>query len=948
VLTACLSCGTGNQMFEYAMAYAQAKRLGIPLRLDVTHYTRQAYRGYNLGLWEGVKEARVMGIRPTVCEQGMPYSAEIVTKLKDGDCLEGYWQTEKYFADVREDLLRIFRPRYPFTPRAKSLLQEISKAGESSVMVSVRRTDRIADDFGPMTREYYLTACNRVAERVKNPHFFVFSDDPEWCQRYFKIPYPCTVVSDIDMTTANHLGREDEDIWAMSCCYHAILSNSSFAWWGAWLSTVPDEDRVVIAPRPWFIHPQYDSHDVVPKRWATASRKSGKVLVALISCNLHPHIERTKFCLDTWGCDLPEGFDLKVCTGANLSTSEQWGNRERMKAIATYALDHGYDWVLKTDDDTDIRFYRLKIPHSADYAGWVTWKRNCDWPREHCQGGCYWLSRRSLEVIERESIEDSYDLRRLEDRWVEMVLSDAGIKPVHLPDFVMNPTWKWRNLWRPSETFDPNWAILLQADRSGDLKASQVKTSTSNRVCVGLISCDSPKYKIRQQQCLNTWAKSLPLGYDLKLCTGKQLSVPDDYGSLCEKVKAAVKYALEQGYDWFLKVDDDTELRPNRLNLPTGAEYAGWVTTVTTNPSCTWIHCQGGCYWLSRKAMRIIAKAEIGPFKNEDNWVAKTLREHDILPVHLDDFVVAPSSPLVSGWRPEAIYTPEWTALIASDDRGWPSGSNQIIQSLWWPSLGTMEKLSVASYLACGHEFHVYSYGPCANVPRGTMVKDANEILPESEVSRFKHLAHFGDWFRYNLLYQKGGWWVDIDTVCLRAFTMHETHVCSGEDNTIARYCNNAYLKAPVKSEFMKWCIDRCKMADPMTMAWATTANDLVTEGARKFDIAVHVPAVFNPVPYWNWERLISANTENVPTEAYAVHLWRDMWKKAGKDRDATYPATSLYEHLKQRYLDAPPQVPIPQRHRIVKPPPVAMKQPWRIHPQPQIKEHPELSGISQ
>src|SRR5690348_5090275 len=96
-----------------------------------------------------------------------------------------------------------------------------------------------------------------------------------------------------------------------------------------------------------------------------------------------------------------------------------------------------------------------------------------------------------------------------------------------------------------------------------------------------------------------------------------------------------------------------------------------------------------------------------------------------------------------------------------------------VIQGLWvGDRLSTMERLSIASFLALGHEYHLYVYRPVANVPAGTCVKDAREILPESMIFQYRKrpsYAGFANFFRYKLLLDRGGWWVDTDAVCLRA-----------------------------------------------------------------------------------------------------------------------------------------------------------------------------------
>ena len=91
----------------------------------------------------------------------------------------------------------------------------------------------------------------------------------------------------------------------------------------------------------------------------------------------------------------------------------------------------------------------------------------------------------------------------------------------------------------------------------------------------------------------------------------------------------------------------------------------------------------------------------------------------------------------------------------------------EIIQSLWiGESLGPLQKLSIASFLNHGHEYHLHCYQKIGNLPSGVVVKDASETLPASAIFYYQNgpgrgsVAAFANLFRYKLLLEKGGWWV--------------------------------------------------------------------------------------------------------------------------------------------------------------------------------------------
>src|SRR5580698_9560242 len=113
-----------------------------------------------------------------------------------------------------------------------------------------------------------------------------------------------------------------------------------------------------------------------------------------------------------------------------------------------------------------------------------------------------------------------------------------------------------------------------------------------------------------------------------------------------------------------------------------------------------------------------------------------------------------------------------------SETPGSPSASKLSmllpIQSLWvGDRLSAMEQLAIKSFLFHGHPFHLYVYQATEGIPEGTIVQDANEILPATSIFKYSEhnsYAGFANFFRYKLLVERGGWWVDMDVICLKPF----------------------------------------------------------------------------------------------------------------------------------------------------------------------------------
>lgn len=175
--------------------------------------------------------------------------------------LEGYWQSERYFADIADELRRELQPINLLDVNAHGFLNKILH--ENSVSLHVRRSDYISNPAVAKNHvvcdlAYYQRAVAMVAERVANPFFFVFTDDPAWVTKKFRIDFPMVLVSRPNTWPAY------DDLRLMSNCAHNIIANSSFSWWGAWLNSRPK--KIVVAPSRWF-RAKKNTQDLIPPEW---------------------------------------------------------------------------------------------------------------------------------------------------------------------------------------------------------------------------------------------------------------------------------------------------------------------------------------------------------------------------------------------------------------------------------------------------------------------------------------------------------------------------------------------------------------------------------------------------------------------------------------------------------------------------------------------------------
>lgn len=234
---------------------------------------------------------------------------------------------------------------------------------------------------------------------------------------------------------------------------------------------------------------------------------------------------------------------------------------------------------------------------------------------------------------------------------------------------------------------------------------------------------------------------------------------------------------------------------------------------------------------------------------------------------------------------------------------------NVIIQSLWiGPRLSTMERLCIRSFLENGHEFHLFVYDEVSGIPAGTTLRNADEIVDRSRVFTYAgngSFAGFANMFRYKLLLERGGWWVDLDTVCLRPFDFHDEYVIASEFGDGGEIATTAVLKAEPGSRFMEYVWRECLAKDPSKLVWGETGPRLVATAVRALGLERFTkPAkTFCPIAFREWRSTIHPEAGRAfDADIWAVHLWHEMWRRAGADKDANYSPHCLFERLKSRY----------------------------------------------
>lgn len=177
----------------------------------------------------------------------------------------GGWHSEKYFKDIRHRILEVYKfpkiiPKTNDDMEYNRWLDTIMK-DDQSVSVHVRRGDYLTESVNSAYQyhicslDYYLHAFEYILKRFQTAKFYVFSNDMEWCKRNIHM-------DGVFFVSCNKGENSWRDMSLMSQCRHHIVANSSFSWWGAWLSP---HDGITVRPERFLNN--HDTPDYYPETW---------------------------------------------------------------------------------------------------------------------------------------------------------------------------------------------------------------------------------------------------------------------------------------------------------------------------------------------------------------------------------------------------------------------------------------------------------------------------------------------------------------------------------------------------------------------------------------------------------------------------------------------------------------------------------------------------------
>lgn len=258
----------GNQMFQFAAIYALSKVNGFELKIPIENTINRNHHGHKLDIFDcfdipttflSDRKNIEKEIKLLYNESGHEYNTDFFN-IKDSTNIQGYYQTEKYFINYKDDIFLLFSFKDYILNVCKNAIQSIkNKQNLEIVSVHIRRGDYVTNQANhPLCSiEYYVNAIQQHFSD-KNYIFYIFSDDIQWCKNIF---------SGEENLIFSESKTHFEDLCLLSLCDHNIIANSSFSWWGAWLNKNPN--KKVVAPLNWFGPnlSHLNTNDIIPDNW---------------------------------------------------------------------------------------------------------------------------------------------------------------------------------------------------------------------------------------------------------------------------------------------------------------------------------------------------------------------------------------------------------------------------------------------------------------------------------------------------------------------------------------------------------------------------------------------------------------------------------------------------------------------------------------------------------
>lgn len=246
--------GLGNYLFQIATAYSISLRDNKKFICDINdiYSPHKTYNNYTPNIFRKLIFTSINQPLPIINEIGFEYNE--IPKINDNFKLNGYYQSEKYFKNYKDEIINLFKID---NDTKEYLLKKYSDVILlDTCSIHVRRGDylKFPDIHPTQNIDYYHQSVKLMGD---DKYYLIFSDDIEWCQNNFNFIKNKIYIRD---------NSDYQDLYLMSLCKNNIIANSTFSWWGAWLNE--NTDKIIISPKIWFgKKTNYNTEDIIPKNW---------------------------------------------------------------------------------------------------------------------------------------------------------------------------------------------------------------------------------------------------------------------------------------------------------------------------------------------------------------------------------------------------------------------------------------------------------------------------------------------------------------------------------------------------------------------------------------------------------------------------------------------------------------------------------------------------------
>ena len=276
--------GLGNQMFQIAFAKSLSLEMNVDFFLDISAYKKYKIRNFsihNLNFSNNIEFVDSLGLHSFqkkyfkvtqslyriyqkllkiiisdlkigsstylfLSKFGLlynfdPYYYEFKQTKNKVICIYGYFQSEKYFIKYRNLIREEFLVKTVPSTQEKLLLKQIYNSNAVAVSMRLGEDYTNSSSLNVCSDDYYYRAIDLISNKLKNPTFYIFSDRIDIVKNNFNFKYNVIYVE----------GYNDyESLRLMYTCKHFVISNSSFSWWGSYLSS--NKNKIVVAPSKWY------------------------------------------------------------------------------------------------------------------------------------------------------------------------------------------------------------------------------------------------------------------------------------------------------------------------------------------------------------------------------------------------------------------------------------------------------------------------------------------------------------------------------------------------------------------------------------------------------------------------------------------------------------------------------------------------------------------------